>query len=369
MKHLFFYIMAVSCLFAVPTSLNAEYVIGIDDVLEISVLEYENLHTVATVPADGLISFPYIGNVQAEGKTLDEIKTEISNRLSDSYIKYPVVSISLIKSRSKNFFVYGAVNSPDAYPISDDMTVLKAISIAGGLTRDALYGKVNVRRPQKDKLEYESISIDIRGTMEGKSKTGDMLLLPGDIVVVEPSERFFVYGEVTRPGRYLLEDNVTVLRAISVAGGLTPGGLYGRVNVRRSQKDKPGYEDIEIDIRGTVGGAGKTGDMPLLPGDIVVVKPNEKFFVYGEVSRPGRYLLEDNTTVLKAISMAGGFSKYGSASRIKVLKPKKDEAVPTGRQAGYETIKIDIKSAMNGSPESDILLQAEDIVVVSEGIF
>ena len=358
-----FAILLTALNLALPTSVNAEYVIGIDDVLEISVLEYDNLHTVATVPADGLISFPYIGNVQAEGKTLDEIKAEISNKLSDSYIKYPVVSISLIKSRSKNFFVYGAVSNPNAYPISDDMTVLKAISVAGGLTPDSLYGKINVRRPgRKDEPEYQSISIDIRSTMEGKSKTGDMLLLPGDIVVVEPSEKFFVYGEVARRGRYFLDDNMTALRAISVSGGLTPGGLYGRVNVRRLQNDKPGYEDIEIDIRGTAGGAGKTGDMPLLPGDIVVIKPNEKFFVYGEVARPGRYLLEDNTTVLKAISMAGGFSKYGSSSRIKVLKPKKEEA-------GYETIKIDIKSAMNGSPESDMLLHPEDIVVVSEGIF
>ena len=88
---------------------------------------------------------------------------------------------------------------------------------------------------------------------------------------------------------------------------------------------------------------------------VVVVSLQEsrsrKFFVYGEVIKPGTYAIAENTTVLRAISMAGGFSKFGSSSRVKVLRPKQDEA-------GYETIKIDINKVMNGDSENDLPPQA-----------
>lgn len=89
---------------------------------------------------------------------------------------------------------------------------------------------------------------------------------------------------------------------------------------------------------------------------------SRKFFVYGEVIRPGTYSIEENTTVLRAISMAGGFSKFGSSSRVKILRSKKNEP-------GYEKIKVNVKAVMNGDSNVDIILQAGDIVVVSEGIF
>jgi polysaccharide biosynthesis/export protein len=89
---------------------------------------------------------------------------------------------------------------------------------------------------------------------------------------------------------------------------------------------------------------------------------SRRYFLYGEVVKPGTYPLDESTTVLRAISMAGGFTKFGSSSRVKVLRPRKG-------QAGYETIKVNIKALMDGSAQEDIPLQNEDIVVVSEGVF
>jgi polysaccharide export outer membrane protein len=89
---------------------------------------------------------------------------------------------------------------------------------------------------------------------------------------------------------------------------------------------------------------------------------SRKFLVYGEVVRPGEYFIDESTTVLKAISMSGGFTKFGSSSHVKVLRPRQDKP-------GYEPIKVNIKAAMNGDPEADILLKTGDMVVVSEGVF
>jgi polysaccharide export outer membrane protein len=100
------------------------------------------------------------------------------------------------------------------------------------------------------------------------------------------------------------------------------------------------------------------------PSVVVYLKQSRslKFFVYGEVVHPGPFYLENNTTVLRAIAMAGGFTRFGSASRVKVLRPKKD----TG---GYDNIAINIKAVMGGDSNEDLLLKSGDMVVVSEGIF
>lgn len=89
---------------------------------------------------------------------------------------------------------------------------------------------------------------------------------------------------------------------------------------------------------------------------------SRNFTVSGEVVRPGTYQLQENTTVLKAISISGGFTRFGSKSRVKLLRPNTDKP-------GYQSIKINLKKAMDGDAKEDILLQPGDIIIVSEGFF
>ena len=92
---------------------------------------------------------------------------------------------------------------------------------------------------------------------------------------------------------------------------------------------------------------------------------SRKFFVYGEVIHPGPYPLEQNTTVLrKAISMAEGFTRFGSASKVKVLRPR-----VRGTLAMTSVSLFNIKAIMDGDCNADLVLQSGDMVVVSEGVF
>jgi len=88
---------------------------------------------------------------------------------------------------------------------------------------------------------------------------------------------------------------------------------------------------------------------------------SKKFFIYGEVVNPGAYSIEENLTTLKSISMAGGFTKFGS-SHVKVLRQVKG-------QARYQTLKININEVMQGKADRDIMIKEGDIIVVSEGMF
>ena len=168
---------------AAPQSVSAtEYVVGVDDVMDISVLQPEKLLITVVVSPDGAISFPYIGSVIVKGQTLSQVQKTIQDRLADGYMKYPVVSVSLKESRSRKFFVYGEVIKPGTYYLNENVTVLRGISMAGGFTKFGA-SKVKVLRPKKDKPGYDTIAVNVKEIMNGSSRE-DIVLQPEDIIVV-----------------------------------------------------------------------------------------------------------------------------------------------------------------------------------------
>jgi len=159
------------------------YAIGVGDILELNILQPEKMLVNVAVAPDGAISVPYIGSVQVKGLTLTAAQEMIQTKLSEGYMKYPVVVLSLVESRSRKVLVYGEVVRPGEYPLDEDSTVLRAISMAGGFTKYGSSSRVKVLRPKKDGAGYDTIKISISDLMEGKPEA-DILVKPGDIVVV-----------------------------------------------------------------------------------------------------------------------------------------------------------------------------------------
>lgn len=160
-----------------------EYTVGVEDILEISILKPEALTNIVSVSPDGSITFPYVGNIVVKGKTIAQVQEEFQTRLADGYMKYPVVSVSLKESRSRKFFVYGEVLKPGSYPIEESTSVLKAISMAGGFTRFGSSSRVKVLRPRKNGSGYNPIKVNITAVMDGDCNQ-DILLRQGDIVII-----------------------------------------------------------------------------------------------------------------------------------------------------------------------------------------
>lgn len=162
---------------------GTDYMVGIDDVIEIVILQPEKLAVTATVSPDGNITFPYIGSVQVKGQTLGGIQNEIQARLADGYMKYPVVVVTLKESRSKKFFVYGEVIKPGTYFLEENTTVLKAITMAGGFTKYGSSSRVKILRTKKNAPGYDAIKVNMKAVMNGAS-TDDVVLEPDDIIVI-----------------------------------------------------------------------------------------------------------------------------------------------------------------------------------------
>ncbi|HDH05215.1 MAG TPA: hypothetical protein ENH01_05810 [Nitrospirae bacterium] len=340
------------------TSSTDFYKVGVDDMLEIKVLDHKDLRTLATVTSDGTISFPYIGTVNVKDMSLSEIEAMITNKLAEGYIKYPVVTVSLVKSMSRKIFAYGELYKRGEIPLEENVTLLKALSLAGGVTENGRYGMVKVRRKKEGKPGYRDIKVDIKQVIEGGGK-GDILLEPDDILIVERSKTFFAHGEVGKPGEHVLEKNMSLVRALSAVGGIRSEGLYGKVKIRRKQKGKRGYKDIEIDLKAIVEGS-KAKDMLLQPDDILIVERNKTFLIQGEVKNRGRLILEEDMTVLRALLQAGGVSEDGMYGRIKI---RRKQAGGSGEYKDIVETRLN-DGVIESSEVEDTLLQPDDILIV-----
>ena len=200
--------------------------------------------------------------------------------------------------------------------------------------------------------------MDVGAVLSGQTGA-DIILRPGDSVTVSEG-KFFVYGEVAKPGVYSFEGDTTVVKAIAMAGGFLKSGAYAQVKIVRLNQKGTGNDTIEINLDEAIKGS-MQANIPLKPDDTVVVSEG-RFFLYGEVNKPGVYPMEEEMTVLKAIAIAGGFTKYGSSSRVKILRYKDDTS-------GYESIKVNLKEVVKGDSGVDIFLKPNDTVVVFEGAF
>ena len=171
---------------APAASTSPEYILDIQDMLTIAVIQPDPFSVELTVAPDGTITFPYIGTVPVKGLTLMQAQEKIQTGLMD-YMKYPVVSVSLRASKNLTFFVFGEVQRPGSYILEKDTTVLKAITTAGGFTRVAATNNVKVVRQSADGTT-RAITVDVGALMTGKS-TKDEKVEQGDVITV--SQRFF----------------------------------------------------------------------------------------------------------------------------------------------------------------------------------
>jgi len=284
----------------------------------------------------------------------------IDNKVEDTVLSPDDI---LLVERNQTFLTQGEVLKRGKYALEKNMTVLRALLEAGGVTDDGRYGKVKLRRKKEGKSgEYRDIveSKLINGVIADRA-VEDTVLQADDILFVDRNDTFFMYGEFGKTGQFVLEQGMTVTRAISLAGGVRPDGLYGDMKIRRKQEADPGYLEIKVDLTGS-GKDDVSGDIKLMPDDILIAGRNNTYFIYGEINRPGEYVLKQDITVFEAITIGGGFTKWGSKSRVKILRTQSDKS-------GLEIIKVDIGDIIDGDLNSDIKLQPGDVVVASSGSF
>ena len=236
---------------------SSSYLIGVGDVLSIIVWDHPELTAPfgsfnsveeqgSVVREDGNFYYPFIGTVQADGRTVGEVRDELATRLS-SFIERPQVDVRVAAYRSQRFFMTGAVKEPGSFPITDvPISLVEAISLAGGLTRDADIFDVRVTRKET------SVVIPLYAILYEGEVSANINLQDGDVVNVAPNERrqVFVLGEVVTPQTLPMTDRpLSLTQALSAAGGIeeTRADSRGVYVIRRSEFD--GVIDVfQLDV-------------------------------------------------------------------------------------------------------------------------
>lgn len=195
----------IMALFAATAALaQGNYQVRAGDTLRIEVLEDASLNRNALVLPDGRIQFPFVGSVRAAGRTISQIERAITTGLASNFASEPNVFVAVqnIPDRSSPFppqpvedpvidvYVIGEVNSPGLKEVKPGTTLLQFLAEAGGFTKFAATKRVQLRRRDAASGRQQLFQIDYRALSNGAALNRDIVLQPGDVVLV-PERRLF----------------------------------------------------------------------------------------------------------------------------------------------------------------------------------
>jgi polysaccharide export outer membrane protein len=250
-----------------------DYIIGVQDSVNVTVWENADLTGKFTVQSDGAITLPLVGRVKAAGLSLRGFEMQLTRALADGFLIEPRVAVTLDSFRGRRIFIFGAVSSPGAYALPEGQTLIEALVRAGY----ASASQVVVVRPTRPSSgptlpenagDAEVIRVNLKELekdVEQGSLARNIPLHDGDTVFIPRSDptRIFVTGQVRTPGAYSITENTSVLQAVALAGGVTESAAINRLRIVRIVDGKQKTLNVKItDI--------------VQPGDTLVVP--ERYF-------------------------------------------------------------------------------------------
>ncbi|MCI0660952.1 MAG: polysaccharide biosynthesis/export family protein [Acidobacteria bacterium] len=280
-----------------------DYKISPGDVIEIHIDRAPELSGSFRVSTSGAIVMGYLGRVTANQRTPEELAQLIGADLRGRYLKNPRVTVTVTQLNSHIFFIQGSVNRPGAYQMEGKPSLVKLITVAGGLsvnhgptafilrevTRSAgdsqpkllsvAAAATQTNQSQSSVPEmtederYELLRVSISGVFSGDFDK-NMYIEPGSIVHIPPAGVFFVAGGVHSPGQFPFREGTTLRQAISLAQGMTFRAAPNRAIIFREDVISKKRMEIRVDVGDVMNG--KKEDIAIMPNDIIVV-PNSMF--------------------------------------------------------------------------------------------
>jgi len=266
------------------------YLIGREDVLEITVWQSPDLTKSLTVQSDETIDYPILGSLSVSGMSTDDLEKTIREKLSQGYVKNPQVSVSVKEYNSKRILVFGEVSKPGLYKLKGPIPVLELLFMVGGASPDAK--RMTIIRPSKDSAEKsaalrfppsedmkqkpvdpsaQTITVDLISLLSRGDLSQNQIVMAGDTIYLASGTglRYHVLGQVGNPGPYEWVQDVTVLEAIKMAGGVNERGAPNRIKIRKvfGNGEK---QEIKVNILDIIKGK-KKDDVVVKPGDTIIV--------------------------------------------------------------------------------------------------
>lgn len=242
-------LLASFCAFGVAhaqTEPAGNYKLSSGDAIRVVIFQNPDMTLETRVSEDGSISYPLVGTIGIGGLEIGSAEKKVAKALKDGgFLKQPQVNIELLKIRGNKISVLGQVNKPGAYPLETTGTrVSQMLAEAGGLSASGadkiILTGTRDGRPYRREIDIDALYRDQQGDQ-------DVQVTAGDSVYVPRAPMFYIYGEVTRPGNYRVDRNMTMRQALAAGGGLTLRGTERRLRVvRRNAQGVPEKTSAEL---------------------------------------------------------------------------------------------------------------------------
>jgi len=241
-----------------PAPAAVGFTIGAGDTVQIDVLGRPELSAKGNVSGDGRVTVALVGPVNIGGLTPVQAAERIAEAYRQGeYLLSPQVTVTLVDYQSQLLTVLGEVRSPGRFPMRTRLSVLDGLALAGGIS-DQGASMAYLLRPEGSVVtRYE---IDLEALIQSGAGQQYFEMLAGDTLVVPKTQVFYIYGEAKNPNAYKLKPGMTVIQALSLAGGLTDKGSDKRIDIRR--------RDADGQLRTLTASLNE----PLLPDDVVYIR-------------------------------------------------------------------------------------------------
>jgi polysaccharide export outer membrane protein len=251
----------------------ADYVIGAEDVLAVSVWLHPELERTVPVGSDGTIVFAPVGDIAAAGLTTRQLADRIAERLSTYLRQTATVTVTVSQYLSRSVYVSGAVAKPGRYGFENLPNLVDALSAAGGALPGSDLSQIQLVR--KDGANRKTQVVDVSAVL----RTGDTSSLPalqaGDAIVIPPlvvagttgvADAVGVLGQVNKPGIYPVGPGADIWLVLAAAGGVAPGADMSSVRVLTRGPD--GVTVVSVNLKEHLA-RGTKSPVTVRPGDVV----------------------------------------------------------------------------------------------------
>jgi len=265
-RFLFFYVLALvvaTCAFSAEQ--ESGYLIGVGDVLEVTAFQHQELCGSFQVSENGVIAYPFVGEVAAVGETAAIIGNKLEWLLEQDFFVDVQLSVEVREHLSQPVMVLGEVRRPGTVFLNGTTMLTEIIAEAGGLASGA-GPEIELRRVAEGQVLVFSTD-KVRTGEEGR----DVEVRAGDVISVSAKRTFFITGEISQPGQYEISTGLTLMRALSQAGGSSKFASRD-VEIHREVGGEKRIETHDmVDIR-----KGRVDDPAILADDVIIVR--RRFF-------------------------------------------------------------------------------------------
>ena len=271
----------------VAPALAQDYVLGAPDVMKVTVWGQEDLSKEFVIDPDGTIDFPLLGRVAAAGRTPRALAADLAKALEKDYLVNPQVSVTVREYLSKKVQILGEAEHPGVFYLTGPTRLVEVLAKAGGVTKNAGPKLLLVRnlRQVGETVESRIQPLDLAKLQAG-DMTDNVLLQENDAILVPSAPpvaaaavaeagMVFVFGAVKSPGGFPLKQNMSVLEAVTLAGGFTHFAFPN--NSRLIRQTAKGQETVLVRLEELFKG-GRNATPPKLKENDMIVVPDGKLF-------------------------------------------------------------------------------------------